>query len=540
MSYLKRLTRALFNVEERGGDGHIENPSTDLATASALWFDGGAVAASGKPVTLDAAIRQSTVFACVLVLTETIAALPLHVYKRLPDRGGKEIDSDHQLYGVLHTAPNPFMTSFAFWQAMIAGCLFHGDAYALIDGTSKARQLYVLHPPAVKPIMRPDGLWYEVRSPNGRDVALYEASEVIYIPGLTLTGYSGISTILRAAREAVGLAIASEEHSSKFFQNGARVGGVLSTDGVLDKAARDRIKSAWAESQSGVANAYKTAVLEQGLKYQPIGMQSDHAQLLETRRFQVEEVCRVFRVPPVFAGDYTRSTFANTEQQDLHFSKHTITPWCVKIERELARKLFANDPTHFAEFNLDGLQRGDFQARVNGSSRGIQSAMFTPNEVRGWFNLAPMPGGDMLYLQQNMANAEMVADGEAGNGAGNAVATDDEGTPKSKAKRGMMPLGEQRGMSRDDLVEVFAPFLGQLVDALQRSQAGAQPVAINVVVQQPRRSVTTVAHDNDGNIVRSETRHDLAVVQVEQVKESVRRVAHDGTGNVTRVETDNG
>lgn len=535
-NYLKRLVAAVFALELRDDGGSIENPSTNLATAEALWFDGGNVSESGSRVTVESALRHSTAWACILCLTETIASLPLPVLKRAAKTNGKEVAHAHPLYRTLHDAPNPFITSFTFWQTLVAMCLIYGDGYALIAGDTKRRELYLLHSPSVKPVMRNDGLYYEVRSPDGTSVAYYPADEIIRIPGLSLNGYTGISTLLRAARESIGLAIAAETHSGKFFANGARVGGVLSTDGVLDKAARDRIKEAWKETQAGVANAYKTAVLEQGLRYQPIGMQSDHAQLLETRRFQVEEVCRVFRVPPVFAGDYTRSTFSNTEQQDLHFAKHTITPWCVKIERELNLKLFANDPTHFTEFNLDGLQRGDFQARVNGSARGIQSAMFTPNEVRGWFNLPPMEGGDQLYLQQNMAGADAVANGEAGNTTGNAMG-DDEG---KQPRRGMVPLFERRGASVEDLTEVMAPLFAQLAEVLQRVQPGNAPINLNVVVQQPRRSITTVAHDEDGNITRSETRHDLAVVQVEQVQESVKRVAHDGNGNVTRVETDNG
>lgn len=385
----------------------IENPTVPIsaATTQDLWGDGLSTPA-GQPVTVDSAIRQTVVFTCVRVLAESIAVLPWQVYKR--EQVGKSVARDHPLYVTLHDAPNTALTSFVWRETLMALALFYGNSYAWIqrrpDGSAS---LLLLPSPAVRVVQTPEGVFYEVRDVEG--ASRIAAKDMLHIPGLSLDGLNGISLVLKAGRDAISTAMAADEHTGRFFSNGARVGGVLSTDQVLSDIALARLKGSWGATQQGVANAYKTAVLEQGLKYQAVGLNSDHAQLVETRRLQTELIAGLFRIPPIFVGDYSQSHYANAEHSDLHFAKHTLSPWCSKIEQEVNKKLFADDPDHFCEFNMDGMLRGDFTTRMNGFAQGIQSGIYTPNEVRSMLNLPPKEGGDNLFIQQNMASTQAVA-----------------------------------------------------------------------------------------------------------------------------------
>lgn len=384
----------------------IENPSTPIsaATVQDLWGDGIATPA-GPAVTVDSAIRQTVVFTCVRVLAESVAVLPWQVFERTDD--GKQVAKNHPLYAVLHDAPNESLTSFVWRETLMANALFYGNAYAwILPRAGGGASLMLLPPPAVRPVSTERGLFYEVRDVSGAQQI--PAADMLHIPGMSLDGVNGISIVLRAARDAISVAMAADEHTGRFFSNGARVGGVLSTDQVLNQAAIERLRVSWGSAQSGLANAYKTAVLEQGLKYQAVGMQADHAQLIETRRLQTELIAGVFRIPPIFVGDYSKSHYANAEHSDLHFVKHTLTPWLTKIEQEVNRKLFA-DSEFFCEFNVDGMLRGDFTTRMNGFAQGIQNGIYTPNEARAMLNLPPKDGGDELFLQQNMASTQAIA-----------------------------------------------------------------------------------------------------------------------------------
>lgn len=398
MNWLSRLLKP----EARS----LENPNTPFTNETlGMAWEGPPTAASVR-VSEISSLRTSVVWACVRVLSETIAALPWQVFKRT--EGGKKLYPEHPLYRVLHDSPNPLLTSFTFREVMMVNACIYGRFYALISKRTADSALIIIPPPMVRHVWTEAGeLRYEVRYADNH-VVHYEPDEMIHIVGLSLDGIASLSPIMTAAREAIGLALATEEHNARFFANGARPGGVLSTDGELSDAARERVKVAWAGSQAGLGNAYKTAVLEGGLKYTSVTMQSDHAQLQETRRFQVEEMCRPFRMPPSFVQDHTRSTFANVEHQDLAFAKHTILPWCVRIEQEFNRKLF--DAGSFCQFNLDGLMRGDFATRTNGYAKALggpgTQGYATVNEIRALENLPPIVGGDELLFAKDLMAAK--------------------------------------------------------------------------------------------------------------------------------------
>lgn len=379
----------------------LENPGIPLSGASLvdLFGDGYGSTASSRLVNADTALRQTVVYTCVRVRAETMASLPLNVYKRTPN---KILAPEHPLFKTLHSTASGMLTSYMFRETGMVHHDVFGQWYALISRLPGGDvNLLLIYPPLVTPRVTPQGMKYDVRTGDGS--VTYDAADMIHIPGMSFDGYRGISSTLHAAKEAIGVALAAEEHTARFFSNGARVGGVLQTDMVLNDEVVRRLRQQFEMTQAGLANAHKWAILEQGLKYQSTVMQSDQAELIETRKFQVEDLCRPFRVPPMFAGEYGKSTYSNMEQSDIHFAKHCVRPICRKIESELNRKLFANDPDYFCEFDLEELTQGDFATRMQGFSTGIQGAIYTPNEVRAKLGLPPDADGSKLYIQQNMS-----------------------------------------------------------------------------------------------------------------------------------------
>lgn len=379
----------------------LENPATPI-TSHTLGDLLGAVnpTPAGANVSAESALRHWLVFACIRVIAETLATLPLQVLKR--DGEVSKQAFDHPLYRVLHDQPSSMLTSYAFREAWVAQSLLYGVGHSLIVREGSSASLLLTPPGVVKPKVGRIGRVYVVQYADGAEEV--DAADLLVLPGLTLDGASGISVVLKAARDLIGESMATAEHSARFFSNGARVGGVLSTEQVLKDEAVARLKAQWQQTQGGTANAFKTAILEQGLKYQPVGMQADHAQLVETRKLLTEQISGAFRVPPLFIGSYERMTYANAEHNDLHFVKHCITPWCVKIEQEINSKLFGNDPKHFAKFNLRGLLRGDFKTQIESLVKGVQGGIYTPNEARGYLDLPEKDGGDTLFIQQNMSD----------------------------------------------------------------------------------------------------------------------------------------
>lgn len=383
------------NQENRNS---LENPRVPLSSSSMVsMVDGSSANQTGRSITPVTALQCTTTYACIKVLAETMGTLPFQIFKRVGDR--KEVAYDHPYYNVLHNSPNPYTTSFVFFTVVMAQANMYGRSTPIIlRGENNSLSIYYLDQRRIKQSVVGGELYWEMTFFDGH-VEMIHDENVLNIPGIMLDGVNAISPVLDVAKQAISMALATEEHNNRFFSNGARVGGVLKTPGVLSVEGRQRLQDAWARTQTGLANAYRVAVLEQGTEYMPVGMQSDHAQLDETRRFQVEEICRVFRVPPIFVGSYERALYSNAEQQDIHLAKHTMAPWCRRIEQEFNKKLFDGGREYFCEFNLDGLQRGDFASRIDGFTRGIQGGVFTPNEARSYMNLPPVEGGDRLYIQ---------------------------------------------------------------------------------------------------------------------------------------------
>lgn len=356
--------------------------------------------AAGKPVTEESALQITAVYACVRVLAETLAGLPLHVY-RYNNSGGKEKYRKHSLYKLLHDEPNPEMTSFAFRETLMSHLLLWGNAYAQVirDGAGVVRALYPLMPNRMAVKRSESGrVYYEYSRESGEQVPL-TAENVLHIPGLGFDGLVGYSPI-DMAREAIGLAMATEEYGAKFFANGAAPGGALEHPGTIKDP--QRVKESWNATYQGSQNAHRVAVLEEGMKYTPIGISPEQAQFLETRKFQINEIARIFRVPPHMIGDLEKSSFSNIEQQSLEFVKYTLDPWVIRWEQAIYRRLLAESEKDSVsvKFNVDGLLRGDYESRMNGYAVARQNGWMSANDIRELENLdriSAEEGGD-LYL----------------------------------------------------------------------------------------------------------------------------------------------
>ncbi len=367
---------------------------------------------SGKNVNEFTAMQTTAVYSCVRILSEAIASLPLHVY--CYKNNGKERVYNHPLYHILHDEPNSEMTSFVFRETLMGHLLIWGNAYAQIirDGSGKVLALYPLLPNKMGVARDKNGeIFYTYtrttdENPNIKNYGqvVLRRQDVLHIPGLGFDGLVGYSPIAMA-KNAVGMTLACEEYGASFFANGANPGGVLEHPGVLKDPKK--VRDSWNEVYRGTSNAHKVAVLEEGMKYQQIGIPPEEAQFLETRKFQINEIARLYRIPPHMIGDLEKSSFSNIEQQSLEFVKYTLDPWVLRWEMSLQRSLLLPNEKkeYFIKMNVDGLLRGDYQSRMNGYAVGLQNGFLSPNDVRLLEDMNPIPeedGGNLYLINGNM------------------------------------------------------------------------------------------------------------------------------------------
>ena len=390
---------------------HSRDKPKNRTAGSAYTFYTGRTTA-GKAVTQRSAMQMTAVYSCVRILSEAIASLPLHLY-RYTDSGGKEKATDSPLYFLLHDEPNPEMTSFVFRETLMTHLLLWGNAYAQIirNGKGEVTAMYPLMPDRITVDRDENGrLYYEyiVSSDdapiNKKSIVRLQSFDVLHIPGLGFDGLVGYSPIAMA-KNAIGMSIACEEYGSKFFANGAAPSGVLEHPGTIKDPSR--VRESWTQSFGGSANAHKVAVLEEGMKYTPISISPEQAQFLETRKFQINEIARIFRVPPHMVGDLEKSSFSNIEQQSLEFVKYTLEPWIIRWEQSISRSLLSIEEKrkYFVKFNVDGLLRGDYQSRMNGYATARQNGWMSANDIRELENLdriSAEEGGDLYLINGNM------------------------------------------------------------------------------------------------------------------------------------------
>jgi HK97 family phage portal protein len=371
----------------------------------AMGWGGGSIA--GPSVTPSNALQSATVYACVQVLAGSVAQMPLKVYRRLVR--GKEVATDHPLYFLLHDRPNPEMSAFVFKEALMLHLLTWGNAYAEIEWGADG------YPVALWPLL-PDrmeverdkagDLTYTYKPDMVRGVPL-KAWQVLHIPGLSFDGLVGYSPV-RLQMGTLGGERAQNEYGWRFFANGARPGVVLKHPARLTKEAAARLRADWNDLYQGANKSHRTAVLEEGMGLETIGIPPEEAQFLQTKQFTKREIAAFYRVPPQFLGDSDTATYASAEQFSRDFVVFSLGEWLKRWEEQIALRLLVGDESRelFPQFVRDALVVTQTSERFAAYATAIQSGVLTPNEAREKENMNPLPGGDDLLLPLNMAKAE--------------------------------------------------------------------------------------------------------------------------------------
>lgn len=375
-----------------------ENPSTSLANPAAFLTGLFNTSKTGVQVSEDNALTFSAVYAAVRIISETIASIPLNVYNY--DGESRTIAREHPVQKLLAKSPNPLASTFTFRESMAANLVLHGNAYAKIELNGAGR------PVALIPL---NPLKVEVKIVDDQKVYVFDKKhtyldyEVLHVVGLSFNGLTGKSPI-EVSREAVAIGLAAQEYGARFYSNGANTGGVITAPGRLSIEAIKRLKESWNRANQGLANTHGTAILEEGMKYDKVGLDPEQAQFLQSRKFQVNEIARIFRIPPSYLADLENSsTRANTEQQAIQFVRDCITPYVRRFEVELNRKLFREDESnYYAYFTMEGLMRGDQKARYEAYAVARNWGWLSVNDIRDLENLNPIEGGDVYLTPLNM------------------------------------------------------------------------------------------------------------------------------------------
>lgn len=384
---------------------------TDMDKAMDMLING-RPSVTGVNVNSNTAMNCVPYFAGVRLISETVGQLPLIEYARKQPRG-KERATDRILYRLLHDAPNPEMSAMTFKEVLQGHAITWGNAFAEIQWNPDG------YPEALWPL-RPDKMQvgrdevtkeiiYAYRLPDGTTAKL-PAYRVFHIPGFGFDGLIGYDTIY-LAREAIGMALAMEEYGARFFGNGANPGGVLEHPNKLSQASQDNLRKSWNEMHQGLSNQHRIAILEEGMKYQQVGIPPENAQFLESRKFQLNEIARLLHIPPHMLADLDRATFSNIEHQGIEYVTYTMTPWLIRWEQTCNRKLLLPFERNifFFEFLVDALLRGDSAARASFYRELFYLGALSPNDIREKENMNPITedGADDYYIQQNMIPMDM-------------------------------------------------------------------------------------------------------------------------------------
>jgi HK97 family phage portal protein len=354
---------------------------------------------AGQTVTPESALTCSTVAACVRLLSETMASLPLHVYRDLGN--SKVIAEEHPVYDVLHTSPNDFQTSYTWMQEAMTHCLLHGNFFAFIerDASGNPAKLWPLHPQGI--LLEAVNGTVRYQYYYGGERSVFNYTDILHLKGLSLDGLMGLS-VIHMAREGIGLALAQDRHASAMFRNNARLGTVITMPGFLKGEQRENIRESFESKFAGVLNSGKAFVLEGGMTVEQVGMSSEDAQFLQSRQFSVVEIARWFRVPPTMVGDMTRVSYSSSESEMQLFAMHSLVPWCANFEAEFNKKLFPDRTQFFAKFDVNSIVRGDLQSRYSAYSQGLTAGFLTVADVRLAENLPFIDGTDKLNRPANM------------------------------------------------------------------------------------------------------------------------------------------
>jgi HK97 family phage portal protein len=388
-----------------------ENAAADFKMFDLRGIDWPEVSSSRTPsgirVNADNSMACSAYTACIRVISDAVSALPLHIYERMAN-GGKQKATSHPVYRLLHQQPNPWQTAQEFRDWMTGMYLHYGASYAEIRPGARGAvsELWPLHSSRMEAERLSDGtLRYRYREPSGQQT-IYSQEQIFALRFTTEDGIKAIPTY-KIFQNAIGLAQALETHGSTYFGNGARPGIVLESDNPIPIEAAERLREQWERMHRGADRAFRTAVLPNGVKAHELSGSNEAAQMLESRAFQVVEICRAFRVPPHMIQMLDRSTFNNIEVQGTEFVQHCLLPHLKRWEAAISRDLIVDDEKYFAEHSVSGLLRGDHASRSAYYVSALQNGWMTVNEIRELENLNPIgPQGDQHFIQLNMTTLE--------------------------------------------------------------------------------------------------------------------------------------
>ena len=443
-------------------------------TRSDYWQDQmvtlGGGSNAGISVTPVSALTSSAVFACVRILAETIASLPLIVYSRTAK--GRDRATNFYLYPLLHDNPNEYMTSFELRETLQGHLSLWGNAFSQLDYDAAGRivSIFPLRPDRMMSIQYDNGRkYYHYQLPNGQFIWLPD-EKIWHLKafGDGIWGYSPVELL----RNAIGLNMALEKFGSKFFGNGARPGGVLEHPGTLGENAQKSLRASWNEMHAGLDNAHKVAILEEGMKWHDIGIPPEDAQFLETRKFQLNEISRIYRIPPHMIADLEKATFSNIEQQDLEFVKYTMFPWLTRWEQSIHTNLLLERERkkYYVEFLVDGLLRGDNASRSNFYATAKQWGWMSTNEIREKENMNPVEGGDVYLVPMNMMAATDVGQGDQGQ-ADQAQGDQGQGDQAQKSQRSIEFRADNSAGKRHRLMESYKPLYYDTVRRILRKES---------------------------------------------------------------------
>jgi HK97 family phage portal protein len=488
------------------------------------WAFGGGASAAGIIVNPQTAMQSAAVYSCIKVLAESVAMLPCNLYRKGANNAMDQAE-DHPLWPLLHDQPNDYQSSVEFFEMLVMHLCLRGNHYAYVNRTRSGRvvELLPLHPDVVRTEMSSNfELRYQVTMPDGsfKDFA---PGELLHVRGQTLNGWLGISPIAYA-REAIGLSLATEKFGGQLFRNGAKMGGVLQHPGKIGDEAYKRLKSTFDEAHSG-ENAHKTAILEEGMKYEKVTMTGEDAQFLETRKYQRSEIAAIFRIPPHMIGDLEKATFSNIEQQSLEFVTLSLMPWLNRIEKAIKRDLFTPDDkkTLRTRFNASLLLRGDAKARGLLYQQGISSGWLTRNEARAMESelgviLNPLDGLDEPLQPLNMAPAGEQPDASEPNADDNEPG---ESTKALIASIGALVAAQKGGTNVINLPEKLRHEVRHRVESLEG------------LTEEIRRSTKAVNDTIDAQL-ESADRVEKAVAEAARLYKLPRVMQYDRHGNPTR------
>ena len=366
----------------------------------------GANANSGTSVNENTALNFSAVWACVRIISESIASLPINVFEE-DSNGNRSIAKQNPIYNLLAYSPNPFMSSYTFREILMTNLLIHGNSYFHIkrDNQMRPSELVYLNPDDVSPVKMEDGIYYQV---DGYETPIPQY-DMLHFVGM---GYNGIKgkSILNVHADTIGLSLGANITATSYFGNSTQVAGVLKHPGKLSEEAANRLRTSWSNQYAGPYNSNRTAVLEEGLDFKQISIPASDRQLLDSRAFQVQEIARIFRVPPHLIGDLSKASYNSMEQLSIEFVRTTLRPFLVNIETEMNRKLFRESErgVFYVKMSVEGLLRGDSAARANYYKEMLQTGVFSINEVRRLEDLNPIEGGNSHLVPLNFTTLDNI------------------------------------------------------------------------------------------------------------------------------------